>query len=283
MLKIFQKKPKEPRDTLAVFAEAKIPEFNTAAVKLLRVIRDPESGPGKIAEIAQWDPAMVLKMLKVVNSAAYGIRHEIASVAQAVTFLGRTQLESLVISAAVQGLVPAKPCPAFDAQRFWRTAGWRAALCRLLAKRLDANKADQYFLFGLLQDVSVPVIAQQLPERYDEVLSTWLQDQTVTLHELEQDQFGWDHSQVGESLADHWDLPASLRQAIAEHHLHDSGAGGRPALDLVAFIREGDVDTSIELLVRHGSQRYRLPEPWLVDIAREAHEKGAELAELMEA
>ncbi len=282
-MKLFSKKPKNQAASLEeLLSEAKVPHFSRAVMQLLRLLRNPESETEEIVQIAQWDPNLVLKMLRTVNSAAYGIRHQITSVPQAVAFLGRGQMESLVLGLAVRNALPEKASPSFDSRRFWETAGWRASLSRLLATRLHPGEADDYFLYGFLQDVSLPILAQAIPDQYDALLGEWLDHDGTSLQELERESFGWDHCEAGARLANHWELPEKLRLAICDHHDHESGAQGRVAVDLVAYLRESDVDTGVELLQKQAVDRYQLPQPWVEDAIRQAQEEGKELAELLE-
>jgi HD-like signal output (HDOD) protein len=266
----------------ALVDEANLPPFPGSVMRMLKVLRDPDSSLEEVVEAAQCDPGLILRMLSMVNTAAYGIRQEIRSVSQAVAFMGRAKLESLVVTLAVQDLLPKKPSDAFDSQRFWRAAAFRASLAKLLAERLHPGETEEYFLYAFLQDMGLPVLASAQPEQYDTILRKWLSPAAPPLHELEQETFGWNHSNLGARLAEHWNLPAALRQAIAVHHHHDSGAEGRSAVDLVAHVREYEEDDGVDHLIRQGMDRYQLPQPWLEDRVAEARDRSQELVRVME-
>lgn len=262
-----------------VLESCEVGHFSTAVMQTLQTLRDPESTSDDIARIAQWDAGLVLRVLRMVNSAAYGLRREINSVPQAITFLGRSRLESLVVSLAVKDMLPSTPCSAFDATRFWRTAARRASLARLLAERIHPGESEKYFLYGLLQDMGLPVVAKAMPEQYDTMLGEWLGNDETGLHEIELRTLGWNHAEAGKLLANHWQLPTALAQAISTHHQVE---GARPtAVCLVSFVREDNAPTGMEAMIRGAQEHYDLPRPWLDELVDKAEEESAELADVI--
>lgn len=103
----------------------------------MELIRDDDSTAAQIAAVVASDPATSVRLLQTVNSAAYAIQRTVESVQQAVSLLGRNELESLLIASAVGRGLPSKPARGFDPKRFWMTASRRAALAQALAERVE--------------------------------------------------------------------------------------------------------------------------------------------------
>lgn len=261
---------------------AEPPTFPQGVLRLLALLRDPDSENSDIVAALGWDPRLVVRLLRTVNSAAYGSSRRIDSVPHAVTMVGRSQLEQLVLSVAVRDCLPRDPAPGFECGRFWRAAFLRAALASELAAELHPADQSRCFTGALLQDMAVPLLAHARPDDYGPVLERWHAAPGVDLHELEQETLGWDHAEVGAQLGAQWDLPESLNGIIACHH--DDAAGDRelpPALRLVALHREAAEGDDVEQLVERARTMYGLPPDWLRERVAESGERAQELARVL--
>jgi len=107
-----------------------LPSFSAGAVSTLRRIRE-DAEMKVIAERILADPGLSVRVLRTVNSAAFGLRNEVTDLTQAVTLLGRARVEALVLAAAVGESLPV--CDGIDLAGFWRTSAHRACLARRIA------------------------------------------------------------------------------------------------------------------------------------------------------
>jgi HD-like signal output (HDOD) protein len=225
-----------------------VPSFPAAVARLLTLLRGEDASTDEIAQVLQHDPGLHVRVLRTVNSAAYGLSSKVENVQRAVTLLGRSRLEALVLAVAVKDAVPRSGSLGFDTDRFWLTAARRATLARVLARRLQSQTAAEAFTAGLLQDVAVPVLAVVKGKHYREVYERWRREPLVELSDLERDAFGRDHQEVGAIIATRWELPEYLIQAIGGHH-DDGAAGVEPAVKLVSRIRDDSEQDGVEPLV----------------------------------
>ena len=225
-----------------------------------------------------WDPGLVIRVFRTVNSAAFGLRQPVDSIEHAVTLLGRSHLEQLVISIAVKDSLPKPTTPAFDSDRFWRTAFFRASLARSISQRLNPSQQAISFTAGLLQDMAVPLLAHSRPD-YGRVLQEWHASPSTSLHEVEREALGWSHCQAGGLLAIEWELPESVAQAIHLHH-DDHAADDQilPALRLVSLHRETETEHGIEALIETARSRYGLEPDWMQRSVEECEVLAAELS-----
>jgi HD-like signal output (HDOD) protein len=244
---------------------------------LLGLLRDPEVDMAAVGEVVSWDPALVLRMLKLVNSPAFGLQRPIDNVQHALTMIGRTQVEQIVLGVVVKQALPSAPAQGFDGNRFWRAAFFRASLARTLADRLHPADAARSFTGGLLQDMAVPLLAHARSD-YGKVLEDWHASPGASLHELEKSAFGWSHDEIGAHLGVDWELPESLTQIIGQHH--DATASDRellPAMRLVARHRETACEYGIEAIVEDGSSQYGLDRDWIQSSVAECDSQAIEL------
>ncbi len=194
-----------------------LPSFSKVDLELMRRIRQPDISSGEIAELLELDPALSVKLLALANSAAFTPRHEVRSVTMAVSLLGLSQVESLVMSATLRKGVPAIQDARLETGAFWRTAALRGVIARDLAKRICPAQAPECFSAGFLQDLAVPFLVNHRPNDYGPILDAWHQGETA-FQEAERERFNWDHAEVATWIAQEWDLPPGLASAIGGHH-----------------------------------------------------------------
>jgi HD-like signal output (HDOD) protein len=262
-----------------IIDRAEVPAFPRLTLKIIAKLRDAEVCFADVAESLQWDAALVARILRTVNSAAYGTSAPIVDVRHAVSFLGRSQLEQLIIALAVRSALPSTPAPGFDPVRFWQLASFRAALSRTLADQLHPSKQAQSFTAGLLQDMAVPLLASRNPKAYGAVLQAWHADSGSNLEELEEQAFGWNHAQVGGALGRAWSLPAELVFHVESHHREDLLDSELPAaVKLVSVLRESASESGVEALIEEARTRYGLAPDWLVDALERCAAQALELS-----
>ncbi len=278
MFKLFKRTKDDPKEQLKELLEGyELPSFPSVVMQVLSLLRDPGSDVDKIAETIKIDPGLNIKVLKTVNSAAFGLSSKVTNVEHAVTLLGRARLEALVLSVAIKDTLPEPEEDGFDSGRFWRTAAKRAALARSIAERLHPRTQAESFTAGLLQDMAVPVLADLKGKRYVELYQRWTQSDGVDLSQEEQDLFGYDHQTVGALMAEAWQLPEYLKNSIGNHHAETPEV--EPAVAVVAFVK--DVDTPLEQLKEHLKQRHGLPEEVSETLIESATRSANEFSRLL--
>ena len=230
----------------------------------------------------QWDPALVVKLLGMVNSAAFGLSQPIPDVGHAASYLGRSQVEQVVLAVAVRETLPSGSARGFEAPRFWKAAAHRAALAAAIAARLHPARQAESFTIGMLQDMAVPVLAHAQSTKYAPVLAEWHREREASLCDLERDAFGWCHSDVGGHLGRQWNLPEALVWGIERHH--DAGCTDAelpPAVRLVAVLRETEEEYGLECLVETARVDYGLEADWTREAIDKAHAQATELARML--
>jgi putative nucleotidyltransferase with HDIG domain len=190
----------------------------------LALQRDDLSARKCIALIEQ-DPALAARTLRLANSAFYGSAGRVGSVVDAVRMLGLRTVSSLLSAAAMHGLLPAQACPGFDFTRYWSHAVATGLAARALAGAA-ALDPDHAFLAGLMHDIGQLVLSVLQPMEAAAALAL-AQSSSCSAAEAEQAVLGYTHGALGALVATHWQFPADIVQAIAEHHLAGAVPGPR--------------------------------------------------------
>jgi putative nucleotidyltransferase with HDIG domain len=204
--------------------------------QIQKVINDPRSGATQVAAVLAEDPAMSVKVLKLTNSAFYGLAREVESVKQAVVIVGMEAIKNLVLSASVLDMFKGGGIDQDFQEAFWRHSLATAFCCRLLARRIKTRgivDPDAAFSAGLLHDVGKIVVSCYLPSEFAAFRAARETDQVHLDHEIEMSVLGFDHAQVGSVLAVQWKLPHKLNDAIACHHVPQLSEGDSPIAHIV--------------------------------------------------
>lgn len=189
--------------------------------QIQKVINDPMVSASQIAKILQEDPAMSVKVLKLTNSAFYGLSREIESVKQAVVIVGLEAIKNLVLSASVLDMFKDKDIDQDFQEKFWRHSLAVGFCARLLAKRAKARgiiDPDSAFSGGLLHDIGKVILCCFLAKEYAAVKEEQEKDKESPTYQIEERVLGYNHAQIGSILAHQWKLPARLTEAVAYHH-----------------------------------------------------------------
>lgn len=203
----------EPRVRALVGPTDRLPSPPPVYVELSTAAADPRSGLADMARIVSRDPAVSAKVLQVVNSAYFGLREPVASIQQAVAYLGSELLKALVLTTGIFGSLSGLKIKEFSLERFQTLA----FLCARLARRIspDRRRGEEAFTAALLHNVGQLVLARSYPHRYAEVLKSL---PGLPVCEAEAGVFGLTHAEVGAYVLASWGLPLDLVEAVAYHH-----------------------------------------------------------------
>jgi len=278
MFKFLNGKKNDPgKELRSLIGDFELPSFNAIVMDILQMLRDPDSSMKEIAGCVQIDPGTNVKVLRTVNSAAFGLASKVSNVLHAVSLLGRSRLELIVLAVAVRDSLPEMKSLFLDGTRFWTISSKRAMLARELAELLHPSTKAESYTAALLQDMAIPVILCAKKEKYDRVLEKWYRDEESTLDRIEKDAFGYDHSAVGALMAMEWDLPQHLVDSIAGHHNDDQESKAEPAVRLVSYLRYDD-EGGLYTLKENCVSAYNLNEESLDHIIEKAFNKAEDLA-----
>ncbi len=188
----------------------------------MRLTHDERSSTAEIARVIQSDPALTGRLLKRANSVASATRHPVASVPDALVRLGLRAVSQLALGFSLLSNHRKGRCEAFDYATFWSSSLAAAVAAELLARERRLPRHEEFFACGLLSQIGRLGLACVHPERYSELLKSRPDGRLSTLVEMEREEFGIDHNDLGAALLDDWGIPAALVAAVRTHE--DPGA-----------------------------------------------------------
>ena len=214
-----------------------LPPLPLVVQKLLAVVGDDGSSASDVGEVLSADQALVGKVLKLVNSAFYGLPGKIPTITRAVVILGYSAVRNLAFASydtlkSLKGPV--------DQEKFWSHALSTAVGAQVLASHLNYPEAEEAFIAGLLHDIGHLVLSSTLPDEYAMVY----ENMGESFLEMEEVIIGMTHMDIGTRLLEHWQIPEKLCRVARFHHSPKLGSPKREPL--VSMVMLADVLSSIK-------------------------------------
>jgi putative nucleotidyltransferase with HDIG domain len=198
-----------------------LPTLPNVVMKIMEILEDPRTTAKRLTETMELDPALAGKILKLVNSAYYGLRNRISSVRQAIVILGFATIKSIAISASVLDMFGSSQ---LDKEGFWMHCLGTASLSRYLGRKTPGINEEDCFIFGLLHDIGKLVMDQHFPKIFA-IAFAKAQKDASTFYDAENTSIDTTHAEIGSFLVERWGLPSNLVEAIRIHH-HPAKAEG---------------------------------------------------------
>jgi len=193
---------------------ATLPEVT---VRIVEVVQDPRSTAHDLHEIVANDPALSARILRVVNSAFYGLPGQIGSIDRAIMLLGLNAVKNIAIAASLSKMFKqSTPCDDFTGKDLWTHSVAVGATNKLITQEMEMALPDEAFLAGLIHDLGLVSIiqcqAKDLPELVQHVKAG------VPYCQAEKKLIGADHQEIGMALAIRWKFPRSFQFVTGYHH-----------------------------------------------------------------
>ena len=239
----------DTRDTLQEFSEEKmastrrlnevaqllrkleqLPTLPQTVERVREMVHDSSKSIRDVADVVAMDPPIAAKLLRLANSAAYGLKNRVDDVVHATTLLGMKETYMVVMSLGVINIL--ERSDGFDYKRFWRTSLFGAVAARRLADRLAAVKMAGVSTAGLLHEIGRFALWEVVSDRYNELDHNLFGDKFIA---AENQAFGIAHPEAGYILATHWGLPADIADAIRFHHAPNLARENQSIVNLVAL------------------------------------------------
>lgn len=186
-------------------------------IQVQEMADSPLSTAESIGEVISTDTALSARLLKIVNSAFYGMPSRIDTISRAVNLLGMRELKNLTFAASAAEVFSDIPPDLVDMAGFWQHSIYTGLVARQLAQDCNVLHAERLFTAGLLHDVGRLLIYIKLPEQAAQAESMRQQSERH-LCDIEDELLGFDHAEVGYALLSEWKLPANLCATIRYHH-----------------------------------------------------------------
>lgn len=198
------------------FEPEDLPVPGKQVMQLIQYTLREDAAMDMLSRLISVNPSLTAQLLRLVNSAFFGLRHRIHTIPEAVAVLGLNSLKNLVLCFAVKEALSKKVIPGFDIDGFWEDSIRRGVAARLLGNFVD-GPVEEAFTAGVLQDIGLLVLFSMEPEKADRwpLLRSHL---PAERYKMEEELFHSTHDNVGALLAHQWNLPKDYSVAMSHHH-----------------------------------------------------------------
>ncbi len=223
----------------AIARAGQLATFPDIALEVVRVAENPNATGDDLVRVLSQDPTLSARVLKIVNSAYYGVRREVSSISTAIGLLGFGAVRSIAIAASLTRMFRAGALPGgFDARDVWKHSIAVATAARQLASRVAGVDPSDVFLAGLMHDIGIIIELQSCREGFSEAIAAVAADPLLAFRAAEQEALGATHEAFGEALCVAWRFPASLQRVTGYHHRPLEVPTGFCATTAVVFVAD---------------------------------------------
>ncbi len=228
-----------------------LPSLPTLYAEITEELKSTTSSIRNVGEIISKDAGMTAQVLKLVNSSFFGLRQEVKTPSNAISYLGIDTVKSLVLMHQLFSQFKIK-IPGFSLEALWEHNKNTGVLARAIAEAegQEKNVINTSFMAGLLHDVGKLVFADNFSEQFSKAVNL-NKKENIPLWEAEAEIIGVTHGEIGAYLIGLWGLPAPLVEALAFHHdpcrsMCDDFSP-LTAVHMANIFEHGEIETDTEL------------------------------------
>jgi HD-like signal output (HDOD) protein len=195
-----------------------LPPMPQVVLKAQEILSDPDSGLKELASVIATDPAISVRILKMANSAYFGLAGKVTSIGHASVLLGGKTLGEIVMMAGTSNLL-GKTLKGYgvESEDIWRHSLAVGIGSRLIANIKKPDLVNDAFMAGLIHDSGKIMLDDHVLKRR-KAFEESMMDRKKTLYEVEQQVLGLDHSEIGYEVCKCWGIPEILTTAVRYHH-----------------------------------------------------------------
>ncbi len=198
-----------------ILKTCEIPPVPMVAVKILKLVNDPKSNIGDLQRIIAADQVLTARVLRVANSAYYGLPRFIDTISDAVIIVGFDAVKMLALALSTKEIYKSY---GIIEQKLWEHSIGVSIASGIIAHEVNFLKPEEAIIAGLLHDIGKVIINNSQPEKFSELMNSVFEYRNP-FYLLEGDFFGFGHAEVGGLLAEKWGFSEVLCEVIKWHHL----------------------------------------------------------------
>lgn len=197
-----------------------IPAFPITAQRVAGIMSNPDYSVSQVVNVIKYDPSITANILKICNSAYFGVRR-ISTLHEAVVFLGQENiLRAIQVSGVSRFFKRSAPGYGVNAQDLWKHSVGVALMTQILSRKITGRDDSKLFTAGLLHDIGKFILSEFVQDSSVKI-SDLVTNQGYSFLKAEEEVIGMNHSEVGGRIAQHWNFPPDIRDTIRFHHRPD--------------------------------------------------------------
>lgn len=194
-----------------------LPAMSKVMMEVSNLLDDPATSTATLGEMVGQDQGLATKILSIANSPLYGLPRKVSTIDFAILIIGYQDIKNIVIALSMIESFKNKSDKNLDQKDFWLHSIIMGNAAKRIAEDLSYRIGSEAFVAGLLHDLGIPVIHKYFHTSFESIMAE-VKDEGKTFLEAEFNQLGYTHQDIGKFLAEKWNLPDNLGNAIQFHH-----------------------------------------------------------------
>ena len=209
-----------------------LPSMPKAGARVLALLKSPDTSVAEIEKVLRRDPGLTTNVLKLANSAYFGMPSKVGSVKQAFVLLGARQLSQLVLTTCTCALMD-KSVEGYESPpgELWRHSIAVATIAEALVKYKKITDSNDVFTPALLHDIGKLVLGRYVKEEFETIRK--IMATGVTQDIAENMVLGIDHAELGSQILSQWSFPQDVINAVRFHHNAEAIHNSSNQIDIV--------------------------------------------------
>lgn len=194
-----------------------LPSIPKVVFEVTKMLGNSKTTTNQLAELISKDQGLTSKILAVANSPLYGIKRKVSSIEFAILVLGFGDIRNIVTALSLADSIKANPSKYFDPYEFWVHSMVVGTAAKGISTNFGFDFGSEAFVAGILHDMGILVIYKFFSSEFTQIIEL---TNTEKIHILEAEErvLGITHQEIGKFLAEKWDLPKVLCDALNYHH-----------------------------------------------------------------
>ena len=216
-----------------------LPTLPSVFFTVSKMLSDPRTSAVDVGKAVSDDQVIASKILKISNSAFYGLTGRVNTVSHAIAVLGFSSTKNIVLTTSVLSNLNLKtPIKGFNMAAFWKHSAAVGAIAKLTAKEIFPQKQEEAFVVGLLHDIGKLILAICAPEEFTRCINFAISKDCLFL-DAENELLGINHTDIAALINDKWKLPVEFAAVLTNHHKNIEESGEHT--ELIAIVKLADV------------------------------------------
>ncbi|MCX6151047.1 MAG: HDOD domain-containing protein [Ignavibacteriales bacterium] len=213
-----------------------LPVISEVMYQTAKMLDDPATSTTKLAKMIGQDQGLATKLLSIANSPLYGLPRKVATIDFAILVIGYQDIKNILISLSMMEAFKIKNDENLNYHDLWLHSFLTGTLARRISLDMGFNFGGEAFVAGLLHDMGISVIHKYFQSIFLKVVQ-YTKTGEKSFLEAEFDELGLTHQEIAKFLAEKWNLPSSLCDAVLYHHAPNKAFVNK---ELVAVVHLSD-------------------------------------------
>jgi putative nucleotidyltransferase with HDIG domain len=212
-----------------------VPPFPKVAKLVAEMLQDPEVSAASLAEVIQYDQVITANVLKICNSAYFGLPRKVASLDEALVILGNESLKNIILTSSSARFYKGAVGEGYKLEQgdMWKHSVATGIMARELARQVPVVDGSSAFTAGLLHDIGKRFLSSFVADDFKAIMMKVVQE-NCSFVDAEKALLGASHAELGGMILRQWEFPEEIERAVALHHDPDA-LDGEPLVAVVAL------------------------------------------------